>query len=487
MASRKHVVFLMTDQHRIDHVGRYPGAKMQTPNIDRLGESVAFADCLTVNPICTPARTALLTGKYTHQIGMLAMSGDLSPQHPTYLRALQQAGYYTAAVGKFHWLQGWPWRAPEGQGHDLVALKDRMARFGLDYLWEVAGKQLAVRNYCEYCRHLDAKGLLGAFRKHVQDEGRNTTDAENVDFTGNPWPLPEEDYIDTVTGEQIVRAIRQRPKDRPLMLFGSFSCPHPPFDPPRSFWEQTAYEEVDDFIVGDRPLTEAARKRLYRLRRSYKATIGLVDFQVGRILQALQEEGIMDETVLLFTTDHGELMGDHRMMQKQEPWRSSATVPCLIRHPDHLAGGLNHSPVEITDLTATIMDVAGLDPRAALSRNWPAFHNRVPARSLLPILQGRAESVRDFAFSECNGRWQMIQTRQWKYIRHLEYDAPGARREQLYDRQADPQEQVNLAAAAAPQGVLEQCRRQCDFVVDRTPPAQLRWAPTIGPYPIEGE
>ena len=92
MSNRKNIVFLMTDQHRQDHVGLYAGAKVSTPNLDRLGQSVAFSNCLSVNPICTPARTAILTGKYTHQIGTLQMSGDLSLQHPTYLRALQRAG-----------------------------------------------------------------------------------------------------------------------------------------------------------------------------------------------------------------------------------------------------------------------------------------------------------------------------------------------------------------------------------------------------------
>lgn len=152
------IVLLMTDQHRADRVGFLPDSRMATSNIDRLAGSVGFSNCVTVNPICTPARTALLTGKYTHQIGTLSMSGDLSREHPTYLHALQNGGYWTAGVGKFHWMQGWPWHTERGKGHDLVALKDEVKKYGLDYVWEMSGKQLAVKNYCDYCEYLQSKG-----------------------------------------------------------------------------------------------------------------------------------------------------------------------------------------------------------------------------------------------------------------------------------------------------------------------------------------
>ena len=158
----KNILLLMTDQHRTDHVGFHPRAKMATPNIDRIAEGIGFTHCITVNPVCTPARTAMLTGKYSRQIGMLAMGGDLSLEHPTYPRALQKAGYYTAAIGKLHYLQTWPWSTPRGKGLNLVKLKEEIKKFGFDHLWESSGKQLALRNYCDYCDHLQKKNLLDA-------------------------------------------------------------------------------------------------------------------------------------------------------------------------------------------------------------------------------------------------------------------------------------------------------------------------------------
>lgn len=115
------ILLILTDQLRPDAVGFGPDGRFATPNIDRIAAGSVFAACQTVNPLCQPARTALLTGKYTHQIGLRAMSGDLSPQHPTFPRALRDAGYHTAAVGKLHYLQTWPWGTGPGEGNDLTA------------------------------------------------------------------------------------------------------------------------------------------------------------------------------------------------------------------------------------------------------------------------------------------------------------------------------------------------------------------------------
>lgn len=481
------IVFLMTDQHRADHVGFLPGGKCATPNIDRIAEGVAFSNCLSVNPICTPARAALLTGKYTHQIGMVAMSGDLSLEHPTCLQALQAAGYWTAGVGKFHWLQGWPWNTERGKGHDLVGLKNEIKRYGLDYLWETAGKQLALKNYCEYCKYLDGKGLLEKYRDHIEACGPNSMEPEKTKWNGDPWPFAEEDYVDIVTGREILKAIDARPRDRPFFLFGSFCCPHKPYDPPASYLEDVPLEEIDDFLPGDEgpPMSVALKARLYRVRRAYRAMIGVVDKQIGAIFDKLEREGLLNSTVLLFTSDHGEMLGDRHRMSKMQPWRQSVVVPTAIRHPEHLAGRRCDSPVEITDLTATVLDIAGLDPAQALGKRWPAFHNRVPCRSLMPLVRGEAESIRDVAFSECNGLWQLLQSDRWKYIRSLSQTPGGDFSEALYDLRDDPGEQRNRIGDSACAGLRANFRERLSKLLDATQPAQTGWAPFLAQKPAE--
>lgn len=475
-AKPMNIVLLMTDQHRADHVSFLSGARMATPQIDRIAGSVGFANCITANPICTPARAALLTGKYTHQIGMLSMSGDLSLQHPTFMRALQQAGYWTAGVGKFHWLQGWPWSTPRDRGHDLVTLKTEIKKYGLDHVWEAAGKQLAVINYCDYGAHLERKGLIDSFRDHVQAQETNSKDLSMIRFTGEAWPFPEEDYVDVVTGTEIVRAIEVRPTGRPFFVFGSFCGPHKPYDPPKSWLERFPVEECDDFIPGGLPLTAEVKQRLYRLRRAYKAMIAVIDDQVGRIFAALEAQGLLDSTVVLFTCDHGEMLGDHGRMSKMQPWRQSVTVPTAIRHPDYLNRTTCASPVELTDVTATILDIAGIDPQVALSKEWPAFHKYVPGRSLLPIVRGETDAIREYAFSECQNEWQMIQSQTWKYIRYLS-TTEAKPREELYDLANDPDELRNRAAAVASQASLIELRLARERIMDLSPSAQLVWAP----------
>ena len=156
-----------------------------------------------------------MTGRYTHQIGTLSMSGDLPQGIPTYAQALQKAGYHTAGIGKFHWLQTWQWAAPVGVGVDLAALHDELAGYGFDEVWEATGKQLATHNFCDWCAHLQDKGILDAYRQHAVTRGRNFMTADETEFSGEPWPFEEADYVDIVTADRITESIRNRPQDKP--------------------------------------------------------------------------------------------------------------------------------------------------------------------------------------------------------------------------------------------------------------------------------
>lgn len=154
MSTQKpNLLFLMVDQLRPDHAGFMPEAIFSTPTLQALGEeSTVFEQCQSVNPICMPARSCLHTGRYSRQIGALAMSGDLPKGIPTVPGALREAGYWTGLVGKLHVMQTWPWEAPRGKGLDLVGLSSEIAdMLGYDHLWESAGKQLALKNYCNWC------------------------------------------------------------------------------------------------------------------------------------------------------------------------------------------------------------------------------------------------------------------------------------------------------------------------------------------------
>jgi choline-sulfatase len=479
--SKKNIIFLMTDQHRLDCTSFSGAGKLATPNVDRIAESVGFTRCQSINPICTPARTGLLTGRYTHQIGTLSMSGDLSLGIPTYPQALQRAGYYTAGIGKFHFLQTWEWGVPRNHGVNLYELEDELKKYGFDYIWESSGKQLALRNYCSYCKYLDDLGLLEQYRDFVDSAGPNCMDLEkyNIENTnGDAWPFEEKDHVDIVTADVIIDQIANRPANKPFFIFGSFCSPHKPFDPPQRYLDMVPDEKLE-LIPGEFDIPEAMRDKLQKLMRSYKATIKLVDDQIGRIFEVLEQENLLEDTVILFTTDHGEMAGDHCHKQKRTFYKESVQVPVAIRHPDYLSNQICDEPIEITDLTATILEVAGLNPLEALSTSWPEFNDIIPCRSLMPIVKGDKSGIRDFAFSECSGIWGMITDRKWKYVRFLQSNAPGEYKELLFDSKKDPDELINLAETSQGKMVIQKYRDRREWIMDNTPPCQTSWAPLI--------
>jgi len=476
------ILFLMTDQLRSDMVGWAHDSKLVTPNMDRIAAGTSFSCCQSVNPVCMPARSALLTGRYSHQVGALQMSGDLSQQIPTWPRALQKAGYWTAAVGKLHLMQTWRWQRGRGRGLNLVELSDQVKDYGFDHLWEVAGKQLAVANYCSYCEYLEGHGLLESFRDFVEARGRNFNHlTDELDKDGVPWPYAEEHHVDVVTASEIVRALEERPLDQPFAIFGSFCSPHKPFDPPQRFLDLVPYEEVDDFIPGPNPLTDSEKKVLWKLRHAYKATVLLVDEMVGKVLDALEKKGLLEETLVVLSSDHGEMMGDHGLVQKQQFYRQSQQVPLALRVPGYVDGRRVESPVELTDITATLLDAAGLDPQAELSNDWPAFNDRgcLPTRSLLPIVRGEDDQFREFAFSEYANSWSAITTTEGKYVQFHHYENPDEPRELFFDFTVDLSECVDLSPSAHASEKVAWYRRRLDWVRVTSPAAQTVWAPLM--------
>lgn len=471
------ILFLMADQWHPDYVGYVARSKAPTPNIDWIAGGTWFEAAVTPNPVCMPARSALLTGKYPHQVGTLTMSGDLDPQYPTYARALQSNGYYTAAVGKLHFLQGWWWNCPRGRGHNLVELKEQVKRYGFDDVWEASGKQLMNANTCDYAEYLRGKGLLDHYRDEI--ERRAALGQPEYPGTSESFGIREEDHVETRIADQLIDLIKNQRKDRPFCIFGSFLSPHPIIDPPERFLTLESEQAEEMFLQknGGQPLNEELKRRWFQYRRGYRASIRFVDYQIGRILSALRESDLLDHTLIIFTSDHGDLLGDFGADGKNRPERASSNVPLAIRHPAHVTGRGIAFPVSLIDVTATILDAAGLDPQTELSLRWPAWNHVVPSRSLMPVIRGEQEKVRDYAFAENDG-WEMIQTRDFKYVRYrLSGDEYATPIEEFYDLDVDPDELTNMVGEARYRDRIQWCRNRRDYVLNSTPCGQTGWAP----------
>lgn len=494
------ILFIMTDQQRADATG-YSG-DYNTPAIDSIA-ACSHYECCTVNPICTPARCALLTGRYPRQIGMVTMSGDLDYQIPTMPQALQKAGYTTYGIGKFHFMQTWPWGTPRGQGWDFLKNEEAMRRFGFDFIWETAGKQQLLQNYDHYCAYLDQKGLLETYRDFVEYSGGGNGDTADHNYDrALPFPLEEEDYVDVVTGRIASQRLREHDSTKPFYMFVSFCGPHKPYDAPERYLNMFPLERKDDFILeSGQHLNDEQKESLYRERRSARAMVKLIDDQIQMLLDILEERGFSQNTMVVFASDHGDMLGDHSLIQKGVPWRQSVMVPLAIRVPGVKSVGKTGALVELTDVTATILDYAGLDPQKVLGREWPAYNDRIPCKSLLPLVRAERQEIRDFVFAESDfteerdgvrlnmsreayrrirgaGRdtaWQMILTKRYKYIKYLGYDRPGRYHEELYDLLRDPKELVNEAGNPEYAGTLREARDRLMYILDVYQPAQKTW------------
>ncbi|MCL2337216.1 MAG: sulfatase-like hydrolase/transferase [Firmicutes bacterium] len=444
--TKKNIILIMTDQFRPDYVGYGKNSGISTPGINRVAEGISFSRCQTPNPICLPARSALITGRYSHQVGALAMSGELSLQYPTFPRALQKAGYTTSLIGKLHLMQAWNFATTaRGEGYNLVKMNDTVKKYGFDHVWEVGGKQLSRRNYCEYCEYLEKNGVMEEFRDFVDTHPSPNRIAANVkNDVVEPFPLSDEYYVDNVIGDKVIEFIENQcsknQSQAPFFLQASFCCPHTPIDPPKSYLEKEAL--ICDEIIGGNTYSDEVKNKIYELRRAYRAMIKLVDHQISRIFETLEERDLLKDTVVIFSADHGDTLGDHNYFGKSLPYYQSAGIPCAIRHPDYPGMGENSSPISLIDIAATILDIAGLD-NSAISKDWPDFNDRIPAKSLMPIISGERDKVHDYVFSECDATWYMIISENYKYIKYPSPGNPDGYREELFELNDKP-ETVNL-------------------------------------------
>ena len=281
----------------------------------------------------------------------------------------------------------------------------------------------------------------------------------------------------------------------------SFCGPHKPYDAPQRYLDMFPLEREDDFLLPEgQEIAPEDKGALYRQRRSSKAMIKLIDDQIGLTLELLEKRGMLDDTLILFTSDHGDMLGDHYLLQKGVPWRQAVNVPLAVRLPGAAPIGANGYPVELSDLAATILDYAGLDPAQALSRSWPAYNDVIPCRSLLPVLRGETDRCRDFCFVEsdfteervdgipitdkpywrgADGRrsnaWQSIITEKSKYIKYLGYALGESPYEEFYDLTIDPMETQNRVADPVYCAQIEQARARLAYMVDHHPAAQKTW------------
>ena len=460
MSRRPNILLLMADQHRADILGCAGDPVVATPNIDRLAaEGVRFDRAYCQGPLCMPARASLLTERYVRDHGVFENQSQVELGTPTFLTALREAGYQTGCIGKMHlWVHG---GEPRTQ-HTRDRIGDLTA-YGFEQPIETVGKLAGVAVRSAYSDYLEERDLYKTYREHVGSRMYRTgTPVWNSD----PIPLSEYDYVDAWHGRRVVDWIENRVDDRPFFQWVGFPGPHDPWDAPRASRE--LYEGVELPMPGTLTLPELPGKgpfetflRIFMhhggtkgltdaviqdVRRAYYADVTVIDRAVGEIIGALERTGQLDDTWIIYTSDHGEMMGEHRMLMKMVFYEPSVRVPLIVRPPGGRAAGpeVIDDLVEQIDLAATFRELAGA----------PAVPES-EARSLLPALERGEACGRDVIVSENYG-FAMFREDRYKLVVYEDDSAAG----QLFDLAEDPLEERNLIDAKAAAPVLERMMEQ---------------------------
>jgi arylsulfatase len=434
------IVFIITDQQRFDTIRELGYDHAITPNLDRLvREGCAFTRTYVTAPSCSPSRASLFNGVYPHTLGVLRNHERWTH---SWVESLAEAGYHCVNVGKMH---TYPYDAPTGfHERHVVENKDRtgpISPFFLDQ-WDKAfwtrGIQKPGRD--TYRPREDYRESLGAFA----------------------WELPEDLHADNFVGGLATMWLDRYTSDEPFFLQIGFPGPHPPYDPIQRYVDlyddveiPLPHRDADDLASQPEPLQELRQDhisrdrdaivhlenptdaQLRRQRAHYLANVTMIDEQIGRLIDALERRGVLDDTVIVFTSDHGDALGDHGHSQKWTMYEPSVHVPAIVWGPGRVEAGRRLDGLAShMDLGPTLLELAGLEPP-----EW------MEAESLLPALQGSPWSGREQVFSEhardsvLSGTelMTMVRDQRYKLVEFLDTDEG-----QLFDLDSDPDELHDL-------------------------------------------
>ena len=414
-----HILLILTDHWRGDCLGRLGHPVAETPHIDSLSrQGTTFTRGYTPCPSCIPARRSLMTGMTPYSQGMVGYQDGKAWDYPhTLAGELRNAGYQTANIGKTHF---------------------HPPRLHLGF------EQLTVS--ADYEEWLSRQPGVEV-EKFAHGVPANS-------WIGRPNHLPEHQLEETFFVSRALDFIDKRDPTRPFFLCLSFNGPHPPWCPPQVYYDQYIDRDLPTPEIGDwaahhateaeYPLdTNAWRGELaphivHRARAAYFAYLSFLDAQIGRLLENMHRGGLHDDTLVLFTSDHGEMLGDHHLWRKTYAYEASARVPFVLKAPKKMHIDRNVEMDQIVgweDIMPTFLEAAGAP-----------VPETVEGQSILPLLKDRQADWRPYYHGEHSPCYhpenanQFLTDQRWKYIWN-----PITGEEQLFDLLADPQECRDLA------------------------------------------
>jgi len=423
---KPNVLFIISDDLTATAVSSYENKICKTPNIDKLAsEGVRYTKAYTQYPVCGPSRASFMFGYYpnaTKTFGYVSGREHIGPNRKTMTQLFKDNGYYTARVSKiFH--MGVPIDIEKGSNgtDDEASWTERFNSKGPE--WEAIGEAELVQG------NPDGK---------IERKGGNVMTIVKAD--GDDLV-----HSDGKTAQKAIELIKKH-KNEPFFLAVGFVRPHVPFVAPKSYFKPYPFEEIimpkkvkDDWkdipkrginyvtSVNGKMSLEQEKKAV----SAYYASVSYMDAQVGKVLNTLKEEGLADNTIVIFTSDHGFHLGEHNFWMKVSLHEESVRVPLIIKVPGK-APKVCHSFVELLDLYPTISELAGLKTSKHLQ-----------GKSLVKTINNPEYKVRKEAFSVSQGgKSFLLRTDKWAYIQYNEDASAGI---ELFDMKKDPEQFTNLA------------------------------------------
>lgn len=436
------VLLIHADQHRMECLGAYGNPDIRTPNIDALATAgVCYENSFCPYPVCTPSRYSLLSGQYVHDHHGWTNHCTLAPEIATFPKLLRDAGYATEAIGKMHFTPTYL-----DVGFDTMTLSEQNGpgRWDDDYHRELMAANLVDVN--------DLEDQEREYRRHARSEYWES-------FGAMPSNLPDEWHTTSWIGKHAVATIENWGESGNLLMTG-FVKPHHPFDPPPGYsdaydpekltllpgWTETCIPRDLEYSGGYFPHEDLSEKALRRIMACYYATIEHIDEQVGRMVATLKRKGIYDNTMIIYTSDHGEYMGFHHLLLKGNlPYDPLVKVPLIIKYPTSAGVAENQRPkalVNNIDLAPTILAQAGIAPASCMKGNNLA-------------LSGAGH---DIAFCEVSRNMTVIARTQTRKL-ILWQDTEDCL---FFDLEKDPLELENIADAPAYQDEIANLKEKIE-------------------------
>ncbi|MHC4483360.1 MAG: sulfatase family protein [Planctomycetota bacterium] len=452
---RPNILFIMSDDHAVQAMSCYGSKINKTPNLDRIAnEGMRFDNCFCTNSICTPSRATILTGKYSHKNGCLTLSDKFDGTQQTFPKLLQKAGYYTAMVGKWH-LKTEPtgfdyWNVLPGQGKyfdpDMTEMgnKKQYKGYVTDIITDLALDFLKNRPedklFCLCYHHKAPHDMWEYDKKHAHLY-------EDIDI-----PEPDnlfDDYRNR--GEAIKRATQKIGMEETVFLHGT---------------QGDQFDNIREKIAHLPPKEQKKISYQYFIK-AYLRCVASIDENIGRVLNYLDEAGLKNNTIVIYTSDQGYFLGEHGLFDKRFMYEESLRMPFVVRYPGEIKpGGVNDDIILNVDFAETFLDYAGVP-----------IPKDMQGRSLRPLFRGK--TPKDWRSSMYYRYWMHgahfnvaahfgVRTKRYKLIYYygLPLNAKGAKRRptpsewELFDLQKDPKEMNNVYLDPAYRGVVKKLKAE---------------------------